>query len=169
MFTSNHWLPPAEVYGRICRLALQDPGRAPPHVFPPPAPPVPAVTPPITVEGFDEAEVTTPPPLPHPVRVPTVIIWSSEICGACRSSAPTFRALENNTSGWTVVRLEATVDVLRRYPGHLLSLPTYDFLTPQPGMHAHTNALGIPDVRLRTVRINSVDVLRTIIPDLRLE
>ena len=103
-----------------------------------------------------------------PVRVPTLIIWSSPQCPACRSSAPTFRALENNTSGWTVVRLEATADILKRFSGHLVSLPTYDFLYPEPGMPPETNALGIPGVRLHTVRVNSPQVLRSIVPSLRL-
>lgn len=153
MYFSQHWVPSAEVIGRVCPWDSKPPVAVAP------------VAPAVAAEGFDGGRE---PPLPLPVRTPTVIVWSSNQCAACRSSAPTFRALERNASGWTVVHIEATADVLRRYPGHLISLPTYDFLFPEPGMHAHTNALGIPDVRLRTVRINSPEVLRSIVPTLTL-
>lgn len=183
---SKHWLPSSEIRTRVCRMAPTDPPVQ--CLVPPPAPsdkpassPAPTAAgegvvanpPPATaarVEGFLAVGDTaaTPPLVSSPVRVPTLIIWSSPQCPACRSSAPTFRALENNTSGWTVVRLEATADILKRFSGHLVSLPTYDFLYPEPGMPPETNALGIPGVRLHTVRVNSPQVLRSIVPSLRL-
>lgn len=103
----------------------------------------------------------------EPLREPTLIIWSSPYCSACRNSGPTFRALEANTDGWKVVHAEATPEVLRRFPGHIVALPTFDFLYPDPGSPRHENALGIDGARLHTVRINSLESLREVIPSLK--
>lgn len=104
-----------------------------------------------------------------PLREPTLIIWSSQYCSACRNSSPTFRALEKNTDGWKVVHVEATSEVLRRYPGHLLALPTYDFLYPEPGTPSSANPLAIEGARVRTVRINSPEALREVVPSLHIQ
>lgn len=108
-------------------------------------------------------------PVTSPLREPTLIIWSSQYCSACRNSSPTFRALEKNTDGWKVVHVEATSEVLRRYPGHLFALPTYDFLYPEPGTPISANPLAIEGARVRTVRINSPEALREVVPSLHIQ
>lgn len=121
----------------------------------PPPPPVPA-----------DAVAPNPFPVPVPLVRPTLIIWQSKDCSACKNSGPTFRALQNNRSGWDVVQREATRDVIMRYPSHILSLPMYDFLTPSPNASASANPLGIPGVSITTVRNNSPSTLVAMVPDL---
>jgi hypothetical protein len=129
---------------------------------------IPVVAPSPAVIMKAEGYLPTEAPIPQPLRERTLVVWSSQQCSACRNSGPTFRALENNREGWKVVHVEVNPEMLQRYPGHLLTLPTYDFLTPEPGAAAYTNPLGVEGARVRTVRINSPEALREVIPSLTL-
>lgn len=182
MMESVHYIPPYALCRRrdLCDLAGQGhgatttattpipvtehyepaPGGAPPSSDPPPIVVGPTTPAPASVDAAPSF------PVPVPLSRPTLIVWWSKDCSACKNSGPTFRALQKNQSGWEVVQLEATRDVIMRYPSHILSLPMYDFLTPSPNASASANPLGIPGVSVTTVRNNSPGTLVAMVPDL---
>lgn len=102
-----------------------------------------------------------------PVTRPTIVVWFSPDCAACRMSKNIFDALERNQAGMAVVRVEATPAVIARYRHHITALPLYDIIYPAPGQAATDNPLGIPDVVVHTVRNNDVEALRRLVPHLQ--
>jgi hypothetical protein len=144
MYVSNHWHPStqAQCAYDVCK---------PP---PPPEHPLPMLREGFAEEGGGFASDGVATPVPLPVLVPTLIIWYSDQCGACTASVPTFTALEELAPSLSVYRRPVDAAVMRRYPGHIISLPTYDFLYPDPSVTEPSNRLRIPGVRMQTVREN---------------
>lgn len=107
-----------------------------------------------TDEGFQD--------IPQPITQPTVIIWWSPHCAACRHNEQRFRTIEGHPNGFRVVRVKATREVLQRYP-HVTSLPSFDLVWPETTPGA-TSVFG-PATRLQTVRnFEAQDVLSQYFP-----
>lgn len=99
-----------------------------------------------------------------PFTQPSLIIWFSPDCAACKMSNHLFDALERNQAGLTVFRMEATPAVINRYRSHITTLPLYDFVFPYAGLPAVSNPLGIPNVLVHSVRNNDVEALKRLVP-----
>lgn len=95
----NHWLPACNVNRRTEKSALS------------------------LSEGYTGEEPPVSPPVP--ITGPTLIIWSRADCSACRANARLFDRLRRQPGRWHVVQVEATADMVKRYP-HIRVLPTFD-------------------------------------------
>lgn len=117
-------------------------------------------------EGSETATTT----FPAAFHRPTLVIWFSNTCSACRMSKQLFAALEHNgpRAGLDVVRVEATPAVMARFKHHVTSLPMYDFVFPAGGGGGALGAqpYGMPGVNVHTVRNNDIAELRRFVPDL---
>jgi hypothetical protein len=69
---------------------------------------------------------------PVAINGPTLIIWSRRGCSACMANEGLFRRLRTYSAGYHVFQVEATPDMVRRYP-HVKVLPTYDVVRPLAG------------------------------------
>lgn len=80
-------------------------------------------------DGDDDTDADGADP-PYPVRHKTLIIWYRKECAACQFNEPLFRRLEKNSSGFRVMRVQASDRRLQtaRYKGCVLVVPQYDLV-----------------------------------------
>lgn len=120
-------------------------------VNPPPQPSLSSV--------FNAAATTEAGALP-PIDRPRIFIWYQKDCISCQNSRPVFEALPRAAMGYTVQQVEATTDMVKRFP-HVLVVPLYDIVQPETG----SNSPYGPNTRLRTIR-NDLRALREEFPTL---
>ena len=113
----------------------------------------------VTADAPNSSSSPVPPSLP-PIDRPRIFVWYQKGCVACDSSRPVFDALPLAAPGYTVHEMEATREMLQRFP-HIQVVPLYDIVHPEPGSSSPYGA----DTRLQTVR-NDLTALRDVFPTL---
>ena len=95
-----------------------------------------------------------------PIDRPRIFIWYQKDCVACQNSRPVFDNLPRAAPGYAVQEVEATKEMLQRYP-HVQVVPLYDIVVPEQGSESPYG----PDTKLTTVR-NDLVALREQFPTL---